>query len=365
MFLFLISAFIQIVFWIAIFFVFILKKNKSKKNLQKKDFLPLSVVICAHNEAHNLANFLPQILLQKYPTFEVIVVDDRSDDNSSTILKNLQKNHTHLKIVVISKTPENINPKKYALSEGIKNSLYDTLILTDADCFPASENWLWEISPKIFDKHQVGLGVSLYQKEKSFLNQFIQYETLFTAIQYIGFALLGKVYMGVGRNLVYSKKLFEQKKGFDKIATITGGDDDLLIGKIANKNNTYICLSPHSFTYSVPKKTWSEWYQQKKRHLSVGVYYRLEIKILLILLQFSNIFFWWIGFFLIFSNFFLILSVFFVKITLNWFIFAVINRKYFNSTNFYLLPLFDFLFTIYFIVVGLMTFFTKKIRWKS
>lgn len=364
LFLFIISTFIQIIFWILMFFVFIFRKKTKNKNT-KKDFLPLSIVICSHNESKNLSHFLPSILLQKYPIFEVIVVNDRSDDDSEMILQNFQNQYPYLKIVTIRQTPSEFNPKKYALLQGINLSSYDTLVLTDADCFVTSENWLSTMIAHQKPTSKIGLGISLYQKENSFLNQFIQYETVFTAIQYIGFALLGKPYMGVGRNLLYSKSLFLAKKGFENITHITGGDDDLLIGKIATKNNTSVFLAKTTFTYSVPKKNWYEWYQQKKRHLSVGIYYRLETKIMLSLLHFSNIFFWWTGIFLLFSNFFLILNLFLIKISLNWFIFAVINRKYFHSTNFFLLPLFDFLFTVYFMVIGLMTFLTKKIRWKN
>jgi glycosyltransferase involved in cell wall biosynthesis len=341
--------------------IFFFKKQKSIST----DSKGVSVVICAKNEESNLKAFLPLIIHQNYDIFEVIVINDRSEDNSHIYLQNLEKEYKFFKYIFIQHTPKHINPKKYALLEGIKLAKYENILLTDADCYPASKNWITKMMEAKTKDKKIVLGISLYEKTGSFLNQFIQFETNFTAIQYITLALLGKPYMGVGRNLLYERSLFFEKRAFEGIEKLTGGDDDLVVGKIATAKNTAVCLEKEGFTYSIPKNTWKDFIQQKQRHLSIGNYYRWDIKILLGSLHFSNTFFWFIGIFFIFYINIYFLCLFLSKIIINTFILAQINKKKLQEINIFLLPLLDFLFVIYFLIVGLSILFKKKIEWKT
>src|SRR5690606_33347934 len=103
---------------------------------------PVSVVIAARNEAANLEKNLPRILSQDHPDFEVIVANDCSYDRTEEVLKELQQGNPRLRIVSIPENDKYRHGKKFALTMGIKAASHDTLLFTDADCYPLSPNWI-------------------------------------------------------------------------------------------------------------------------------------------------------------------------------------------------------------------------------
>jgi cellulose synthase/poly-beta-1,6-N-acetylglucosamine synthase-like glycosyltransferase len=263
------------------FFVFIYSKAAKKSpelNRRVRKYPSLSVIICARNEAENLRQKLPFILEQNYPEFEVIVVDDCSDDDTNEILENFSKKYSVLKVSKIKKDPKFSHGKKLALTIGIKAAKYDTLLLTDADCEPAGKDWMKYMSRNFSDQKNIVLGIGLYKKKKGFLNVLIRFETAFIAMQYAGFARSGKPYMGVGRNLSYKKELFFKNKGFASHLGLESGDDDLFINEVSNSYNTVVENNPQSFTYSEPEIKLRNWIRQKKRHLTTGRFYQQSVK---------------------------------------------------------------------------------------
>jgi cellulose synthase/poly-beta-1,6-N-acetylglucosamine synthase-like glycosyltransferase len=254
---------------------------------------PISIIICARDEATNLANNLPGIIGQDYPyTNEIIVVNDNSYDDSKEILEAFQKEYKNLNVFHLTAEAQFLQGKKFPLSMGIKASKYELLLLTDADCVPASQNWISKIQNRFSEKIDVVLGYGAYKKRKGFLNKIIRFETLHTAMQYMSYALAGKAYMGVGRNLAYKKSLFQKVQGFKSHANIPSGDDDLFINQVATKTNVAISIDPETFTYSKPKTNWAEWKKQKSRHFSTGKFYKLEHKILLSVYNLSQFLFY-------------------------------------------------------------------------
>jgi len=242
---------------------------------------PVSVVISARNEYHHLKKNLPAILEQKHPDFEVVVVNHASDDETADYLKELQNSYPHLKVVNIERDLNFFHGKKFPLSIGIKSASHEILLLTDADCKPASPYWISRIASNYNDKTEVVLGYGPYVKEKGFLNRLIRYDTFLVALQYLSFALAGKPYMGVGRNLSYRKSLFLKNKGFIAHYSVASGDDDLFINEVAREGNTLVELSPEAFVYSEPKHSFGEWFRQKRRHLTTGKKYKPKYKFLL------------------------------------------------------------------------------------
>jgi glycosyltransferase involved in cell wall biosynthesis len=243
---------------------------------------PVSMVICARDEAANLAKNLPGVLVQTYPTtHEVIVVNHNSQDETRYLLEEFKKTFKQLQVVNLEQEAKGIPGKKYPLSIGIKEAKHEIILLTDADCVPASEHWLWKMQDAYNNGVEVVLGYGAYYKRPGFLNKLIRFETFHTALQYFSLALAGLPYMGVGRNLSYKKDLFLRNKGFSSINHVLSGDDDLFINQVANKQNTGIVMDPDAFTLSEPKRTFSEWVQQKNRHYTTGKFYRPVHKFLL------------------------------------------------------------------------------------
>jgi glycosyltransferase involved in cell wall biosynthesis len=242
----------------------------------------VSVVVCARDEDENLARNLPGVLVQKYPsTHEVIVVNDNSVDDSKYILQELKKTFKSLHIVELTQEAKLISGKKYPLSVGIREAKYEVLLLTDADCVPASENWIQKMQGGYHNGIEVVIGYGAYHKRPGLLNKLIRFETFHSAMQYLSFALAGVPYMGVGRNLSYKKNLFLRNKGFSSINHIPSGDDDLFINKTATRENTTVIIDHDAITLSAPKHTWNDWMKQKHRHYTTSKYYKRKHKFLL------------------------------------------------------------------------------------
>jgi glycosyltransferase involved in cell wall biosynthesis len=276
---FLASTTIQVFYYLYFFKRVAQYEPKQKEHTQQH---PVSVIICARDEDENIARNLPGVLVQKYPTtHEVIVVNDNSIDDTKYILAELQKTFRMLQIVDLTQEAKMIAGKKFPLSIGIKESKYEIVLLTDADCVPASENWLFKMQDAFSNGTEVALGYGAYQKAPGWLNKAIRFETFHTALQYFGYALAGKPYMGVGRNLAYKKNLFYRNKGFSSINHIPSGDDDLFINRVATKENTAVVIDREAFTLSTPRQTWKEWRKQKNRHYTTGKFYKPSHKFLL------------------------------------------------------------------------------------
>jgi glycosyltransferase involved in cell wall biosynthesis len=250
---------------------------------------PVSVVICARDEDENLARNLPGVLVQQYPsTKEVIVINDNSTDDSKYILQELKKTFKHLQVVELQQEAKLITGKKYPLSIGIREAKHEILLLTDADCIPASEHWMQKMQDAYTEDTEIVLGYGAYHKTRGLLNKLIRFETFHTALQYLSYALAGIPYMGVGRNLSYRKDLFLRNKGFSSINHIPSGDDDLFINKVATGKNTAVVIDAEAITRSVPKTTWGGWLRQKSRHYTTAKYYKPLHSFLLGLYFFSQ-----------------------------------------------------------------------------
>ncbi|HVZ55868.1 MAG TPA: glycosyltransferase [Chitinophagaceae bacterium] len=243
---------------------------------------PVSVIICARDEDENIARNLPGVLVQHYgSTHEVIVVNDNSVDDSKYILQELRKTFKLLHVVELSQEAKLINGKKYPLSIGIREARHEILLLTDADCVPASEYWLQKMQDAYGEGIEIVLGYGAYHRRPGLLNKLIRFETFHTALQYLSLALAGLPYMGVGRNLSYKKELFLRNKGFSAINQLPGGDDDLFINRVATRRNVAVVLDKEAITLSVPRTSFRAWLKQKQRHYSTARYYKTRHKILL------------------------------------------------------------------------------------
>jgi glycosyltransferase involved in cell wall biosynthesis len=254
---------------------------------------PVSVIVCARDEASNLANNLPGVLVQTYPsTHEVIVVNDNSVDETKYLLEEFKKTFKHLQPVTLTYEAKLIPGKKYPLSIGIKEAKHELLLLTDSDCVPASEFWIEKMQNGFSEGIEIVLGYGSYRKKSGWLNKLIRFETFHTALQYLSYALAGTPYMGVGRNLAYTKTLFLRNKGFSSLNRIPSGDDDLFINMVATKKNTRVVIDKEAITLSEPKHNWSSWVRQKTRHYSTGKFYKAKHRFLLGLYSLSHFLFY-------------------------------------------------------------------------
>ncbi len=249
---------------------------------------PVSVIVCARDEAHNLVKTLPGLLVQDYKTtYEVVLVNDNSTDDTKYLIDEFRKSFKNINLIQLTQEAKMISGKKFPLSMGIKSAKYEIVLLTDADCVPASEFWIQQMQDGYDENIEIVLGYGAYHKKPGLLNKLIRFETFHTALQYLSYALAGKPYMGVGRNLSYKKEVFLRNKGFSSINQIPSGDDDLFINQVATSTNTAICIEHTAHTLSEPKEKWNDWMTQKYRHYTTSKYYKRGHKFWLGLYSFS------------------------------------------------------------------------------
>jgi cellulose synthase/poly-beta-1,6-N-acetylglucosamine synthase-like glycosyltransferase len=316
-----IQLFYYTFFYLAVYFY---KPSgiKSKKEA-------VSVIICARNEAENLRNFLPAVLQQDYPDYEVIVVNDCSEDNSYEVLGELLQKYPHLKISNVNKDPKFTHFKRFAQFIGIKAAKNEILLFTDADCKPDSEKWIEGMTSCFNDKISFVLGYGGYFAERGLLNKYVRYDSMTIAMQYLGMAIRGIPYMGVGRNLVYRRSAFFSNKGYGAHNHLISGDDDLFVNTNASGKNTCVEFSNGTHTRSVPSSGLREWFTQKKRHLTTGPYYKFMDKLLLITEPFTRIIFYSSFIALLAFSFLLpiVLSVFGLRIIIQIIVFTLVSKK--------------------------------------
>lgn len=247
----------------------------------------VSVIICARNEEKNLRELIPLLMEQNYPTFEVIVVNDASWDETKETLDAFKVIYSNFHPIHLDEQKQRMTGKKFALTLGLKAAKHDIVLMTDADCRFESSNWISSMIAPIINGKDIALGYSPYQKRPGLLNAIIRFDAFQIGLMYLSFAKGGTPYMGVGRNLAYKKELFFNNGGFRSHYHITSGDDDLFINEVATRKNTGCALKKDAVVWSAPKVKWKDWWWQKKRHFTTAPHYRLIHKALLALFPLS------------------------------------------------------------------------------
>jgi cellulose synthase/poly-beta-1,6-N-acetylglucosamine synthase-like glycosyltransferase len=340
-------------------------KRKNKASID--EFPAVSVVICARNEETFLKQNLPYVLEQDYPNYEVIVVNDCSSDGSQPLLNDLQKKHPRLRNLTIQEDKIYKHSKKLPLTVGIRSAQYEYLVFTDADCRPASTNWLKSMMSSFDEKTEIVLGYGAYTKKKGMVNYMIRMDTFQIGLQYLSLAIAGMPYMGVGRNLAYRKSLFMKQKGFAPFCHIQSGDDDLFVNKAATRFNTRIAAGPDSVTLSEPKETLKEWVRQKRRHVSTAKYYKFSTLLVLGITTMSQYLFWFSFVPLLFTGWWqIVLGLFSIRLLLQLLVFNKAMKKLGESDLLLYSPMIEWVLLFGFypgVAVSNMLF--KQVKWKT
>ena len=271
---FVLATIIQFSYYLFVYLRVVWRKGKRNTSHENEIPPPVSVIICARNEEENLVMNLASVLEQDYPSFEVIVVNDCSEDETEQVLAEFKQKYPHLRSTIIKKDGSFRNGKKFAATVGIKAAQHEWLLFTDADCRPESSKWITSMSSRFVDKKDIVLGYGGYLSQKGLLNKWIRYDTCFTALQYFGFAKLRKAYMGVGRNLAYRKSLFFANNGFAAHAHTLSDGDDLFVNQAATKQNVAVVYAEEAHTRSAPQNTFRDWIWKKSKHITTGKYYK-------------------------------------------------------------------------------------------
>jgi len=341
----------QILIWIN-FFSARLSRNSKEMESVPFSVLPVSVLICAHNACSQLAKLIPLIMRQRYPLFELVLVNDGSSDQTTMYVQELQKSWPNLRLVDHQKSGPG---KKSALIQGLSQCRYELILLTDADCYPAGDYWIQTMVRCLNKNGDIVLGYSPYYRKTGILNRFIRFETCLNGIQYISCAIKGFPYMGVGRNLLYRKAIFDPVLF---IPDIIFGDDDLLVNNLSSSATIYACSDPGSFVYSEPKSGWKEYFHQRRRHFAASTSYRIVHKLFLGSYHLSFLFsYLCLPFLFINPHFPWLFGLFLVRLACVWFIFARSARKLGESD---LIAWFPFLEIMYLLWLLVHSFYLRR-----
>lgn len=326
----------------------------------------LSILICAHNEAQNLAQNLPIVLAQQHTQYEVIVVNDASTDNSASVLQALALQHPQLRIVTIEQNEVRHLPgKKFALSRGLAAAQYNNLLLCDADCSPASNQWASIMVNALQNNKEIVAGYGAYIPSTGCLNKFIRWETLHSYLQYSTYAQSGIPYMAVGRNLAVKKQVLATAQAQPLWASMPSGDDDLLIRLMGNKQNVAIVADTEAATRSTAKNNIKEWLAQKKRHVSTGKLYRKHIQLLLGLYALSHGLTWMLWLVLWLAGYgYLVSSLMILRCMLTWSLWGITAQNLKETSLLLWLPFCDIGWAIYNLILSPYIFFKTKTTWK-
>jgi glycosyltransferase involved in cell wall biosynthesis len=356
------AALIQFLYLI---FIFARLSFYKKPEEEDKPIIPVSIIIAARNESDNLYENLPAILNQDYPEFEVIVVNHQSIDDSNWLLIAFQQQYKNLKVIDIPKNKHLRAGKKFPITLAIKGAKYEHFILTDADCKPASSLWLKKMTSSFSSKKQIIMGYGPFVKDKGILNKIIRFDAAWIGVNYITMALAKLPYMGVGRNLGYTKSVFNSVSGFKSHYAIPSGDDDLFIQEAAQKSNYTINIDPDTFCYSPAVPSWNRWVRQKSRHYSTSNKYKVIKKLLLGIYPLSLLLLWISFVILLFNTDFRIISgvVFGVIVLLKWWIQGKCLLKLKEKSFVYTLPFWDLFYAILAPMLFYLTEQKRNAKW--
>lgn len=346
------------------FFIGIVFLENSKNTKINK----ISVIIAARNEEKHLPNLLDSLISQNYSkeNYEIIVVDDRSEDNTAAVVKLYQTKNSNLTLLQIKNESKSLLGKKGALDIGIRAAKHNILAFTDADCVPTN-NWIEQINRHFTDDTDVVAGYSfIYYKNRFF--QFLknlERSSIFAVVAgSFGWNLGITITAG---NMAYRKELFYKVGGFGDIGKIRSGDDDLLIqkmGKFARRMK--FMFHPDSVINTGRDSTTSSQIHQEIRRGSKWRYYPVSIKIMTLFIFIYYLIFigCFLGFLFADISTTLFIIILFLKIIPEFLLLTLFLARIKRLKLMWVFPIAELIYIPYFVLFGLKGTFGKY-RWKE
>ncbi len=222
----------------------------------------VSVLVYSHNQAEALARNLPVLLSQNYPKYEVIVLDDNSLDDTQDVLSMMDQRFDNLMHTKIDGRTRAMSHRKLAVLLGAKSSHYDVILMTHAECVPASSVWIEGLVRHFSNPGvEVVLGPVVYERRTSFLSRFCQFDLYQRLLLMFGIALSVKAYAGWGQNLAFRKSTFyaNRSQGFQRHLKMQPGEDDLFVADVARPGNVAADCSPQTVVTDQSRPLFINW----------------------------------------------------------------------------------------------------------
>lgn len=354
---------VQLFYYLGIFSRFAFAKPQTVTPKR----IPISVIVCAKNEAEKVRQFVPILAAQDYPDYEIVLIDDASGDETLDIFEEFEKQYSNIRLVKVENNEAFWGNKKFALTLGIKAARKEYLLFTDADCYPVSKDWISNMSSRFTMSKTIVLGYGAYEKVKnSFLNKIIRFDAMLGAIQYFSWAKAGVPFTGEGRNLAYKKEEFFKVNGYIDHMSIRAGEDSLFINQAATKKNTAVCYTPESFTYSEPKKSFKGWFSQKRRDTFTASFFKASHKLQLRLFYLSQLLFIILAVILavLQYNWMFLVPVVVFRYCITWIVAGYSAAKLKEKDTVYWYPVIEIILIFTQVNVFLSNLFSKPVHWK-
>jgi len=354
---------LQLAYYLGIFgkFIFAAPPQVTQKKL------PVSVLVLAKNNADKVKDLVPKLVNQNYPDFEIVLIDNASSDESIDIMEELELAHNNVRLVKVENNEAFWGSKKYALTLGIKAARKEYLLFIDADCEPASNDWLMHMASQFTMSKTIVLGFSAYRLVKnSLLNKLIRFDALVNTTQRFAWAKLGSPFSGDGRNLAYKKEEFFKRNGFINHMNIRTGEDALFINEAANSKNTAVCYTPESFTYSDAPVSFKSWILDKRKAAYTTTFFKTSDQVKL------KVFTWLQGLFFLFMavliafqfNWMVLVPVIAFRYLLCWIIMAQSAAKLNEKDTIYWFPFIEIMLIFTQLYVFAVNLLSRKAHWQ-
>ncbi len=324
------------------------KSTEFLREQAQKNIIPVSIIVCVRNQEELIRERLPIILEQEYPEFEVVVVNDRSEDDTKWVLKELSAKHAHLKVVDIAEHILSQQGKKFGVAMGIKGATYEHLLFTDIDCIPSTNHWLLHMSQGFQDQKELTLGYVPFMRKGGLRNAMIRFRHFYDSINYLSYALNRNPFRGLGQNLAFKKELFFKGKGFASHIHVHAGYDDLTVNQHANKSNTVISIHKDAHVWKPMPKTLESYQIQKKFQQQAFKLYKGKHKFQLQLQRLSGILFYLSLIAVLLVNFQawpVVVGAYFIRLLAQYAMYIPIAKKLRITRTLWFLPILDFLYT--------------------
>jgi biofilm PGA synthesis N-glycosyltransferase PgaC len=227
----------------------------------------ISVVVAMRNEEANIENLLLSLSVQNYSPdkFEIILVDDHSEDGSEAEARKWLDRISSLKIIALDETEKG---KKTALFKGISVAKGELIATTDADCV-VPPNWLKRINETFkSEKTSLCVGTVALQNKNTFFSKLQSIEFASVMGTGISMAALGNPIMCNGANLSFRKKTFDEVGGYSGNDHIASGDDEFLMQKIRAKSPNSIHVVTDCVVVTKPQVSFERFIHQRLRWAS-------------------------------------------------------------------------------------------------
>jgi poly-beta-1,6-N-acetyl-D-glucosamine synthase len=326
--------------------------------------LPVSVIIVVHNQYQLIRQNLPELLGQDYPDFEVLVVDDTSDDGSDEVLEKLAETFSNLRVVKLTQSLNWFKGRKFPLSLGIKSASHEFLLLTDIRFRPEGKNWISQMVAAYTPDTAIALGYATFNTTSK-INKWLRFMAFYDGMLYLSMALSGMPFKGIGPNLSYRKSLFYRHKGFSSHYVINAGDDELFVNKAATRKNTEIRISADSQVKCTKPMTFIQWLENEKTRLAIRRFFKPGHRMMISLFSATTLFFYalFAAMLVIHVQLPVIIGIFLIRLLSQLVIFGLIQKKLSEKKLLWVTPIFDLALSLIDLAIWLRMLFTKKSKW--